>query len=151
MKIQISIAGFAGAATTLLATYKEETGILAIAKEVTFKETRQAGCAVVSDLELPEVDYHFTDQDMRGAINAYFARNAQRLIALPDSLIRYQPDNKIEVDAVEATGRKYRIAGDISNGQVAVLAACAFLQAQNPINAAIAMMDDLADFYVTTI
>lgn len=152
MKVQVTIAGFMGQPVTLACVIDDETGVLTVGKQVAYNEDRIEGFAVVSNLDLADCDYLFTDKHLRGAIRSYFSRSGQDTIAIVPALARYQPDNKIERDAVDETGPRYRISPDIDNGQIAVLAAVAYADAQRPISAAMDAMQELSDFYsITTI
>jgi hypothetical protein len=148
MDIQISCAGFKGEPVTLLAKRDTTTGVLFIVKKVAYRENRvKPGFAVVSDVDLDEADFRFTDKHLRGAITAYYSRMAQGHIDIDSKLSRYNPNNKIEPDGVDESGRKYRISPDIDNGQIGVLAVVAFIEAQKPINAAVSMADEITDIY----
>lgn len=69
------------------------------------------------------------------------------MLDLNGDLQRHEPDARIELDKVDESGRHYRIAGDIQNGQVAVLGLVAFVESQGGIQAAIEAADELAGFY----
>lgn len=152
MKLQVLISGFMGQATTLLCVVDDDTGVLTIGKQVPFSEARMEGFALASNMDLPECDYLFTDKHLRDAIRSYFSRGGQDMVAFAPSLVRYKPDNRIEKDAVDESGPRYRISPDIDNGQIAVLAAVAFADAQQPLKAVMTAINDLSDFYsITTI
>lgn len=153
MRILTVISGFAGQAISIASVLDEKTGVLVIAKQLAYREDRPAtDFAVVSNLDLESCDFVFTDKHLKEAIRAYFTRRSQGLLELETALTRYLPDNRIEQDGVNETGRLFRIAGEIDNGQIAVLATVAFIEAQKPIVAAIDVADELAEFYrVTTI
>lgn len=152
-KIQVSIAGFQGQATTIIGAYNEDKGVLVIAKEVKYREERVADdFAVVANVELPVCDFTFTDKHLRDAIRAYYSRKAQGTLDLPQELLRYEPDNAIELQGVDEGGRRYQLRQEITNGQIAILAAVAFVESQKPIQAAISAAHELEDFYgITTI
>lgn len=148
MKIQATIAGFAGQPITLVAVLDEHTGVLVVAKEVKYREERIApDFALISNLDLPDLDFSYTDALMRDSIRAYYTRKAQQMLDLNGDLQRHEPDARIELEKVDESGRHYRIAGDIQNGQVAVLGLVAFVESQGGIQAAIEAADELADFY----
>lgn len=149
MNIQVTIAGFQGGPITLLAFHDPETGVLAVAKQTQRHNEKRVkeGFALVANLDLEDLDFRFSDDMMRDAIRDYFTMKAQGTITLESSVSRYQPDNKIEADQVDERGRKYRVSGDIDNGQVGILALVAFIQKQRPMQGAIDAMKDLADFY----
>lgn len=156
MNIQVSIGGFAAQATTIIGQLNERTGVLVLVKEVKYRETRipqkseqDPVFALVSNLDLPDLDFRFEDTHVRDAIRSYFTRKSQMTLDIvPDQgLQRHMPDMKIEMEKVDEGGRRYRVAPDITNGQIAILAAVAFVDRQQALPAAISMADELADFY----
>lgn len=99
MKIQATIAGFAGQPITLVAVLDEHTGVLVVAKEVKYREERIApDFALISNLDLPDLDFSYTDALMRDSIRAYYTRKAQQMLDLNGDLQRHEPDARIELD-----------------------------------------------------
>lgn len=148
MKIQSTIAGFAGEPCTLVGSLDDRTGVLVIVKQIRYREERiDPSFALVTNLDLPELDLHFRDDHLSETIRVYYTRKAQMTMDLLPEVRRYEPDNKIEQESVDEGGRRYRIAPDIQNGQIAVLAAVALVQAQTGFKAAVEMADELSDFY----
>lgn len=151
MRILTVISGYQGPPIALASVLDESTGVLVIAKQLSYREDRPApDMAVVSNLDLKACDFLYTDARLRDSIRAYFARRGQGTLEIESILGRYMPDNKIEQDGVDESGRKFRISPDIDNGQIAVLATVAFVEAQKPIAHSISAMDELADFYRIT-
>jgi hypothetical protein len=131
-----------------MAVYSEDTGVFFVAKQVRYREDRAAPNALlISNMDLPEVDHRFTDENFRDAVGSYFELLAMRVLDIDPDLQRYKPDNKIEVDRVDETGKKYRIAPDIDNGQVAIMAIAACAVKQRAFSAAIEVYDGLAELY----
>jgi hypothetical protein len=151
--IQASIAGFEGKACTILAKYSADAGVVTIAAEKPFTRDRLAKeVAMISNLDIPDRDWFFGEDALGVAISAYFEAKGQGEVIVVDALNRYLPDNKIEKDTVDEKGRNFRIAPEVENGQVAILAIVAYVRKNKSTNAAIDMMDEMADFYgVTTI
>lgn len=148
MKIQSTIAGFSGEPITMVGNLDEKTGVLVVVKAVKFREERIApDFALVSNLDLPELDFLFTDKLLRETIRSYYTRKAQLTLDIMTEASRFQPDNKIEQESVDEGGRRYRIAPDIQNGQMAILAMVAIVQAQSHVESAISMANEMADFY----
>lgn len=146
--IQASIAGYEGKASTILAKYSADSGIVTIAAEKPFSRDRLAKeVAMISNLDVPERDWFFSEDELGVAISAYFEAKGQGEIIIVDALNRYLPDNKIEKDTVDEKGRNFRISPDVENGQVAILAIVAYVRKNKAANAAIDMMQDMADFY----
>lgn len=148
MKIQSTIAGFKGERKTVLGNLDERTGVIVMAREVKYTEKRMApDIAVVSNLDLEDIDFRFTDKHIGEAIRVYYTRKAQLTLDVLNEIQNFDPGNMIEPDAVDEGGRRYRISPDITNGQMSVLAAVAFVEHQAGFKAAVSMADEIADFY----
>lgn len=125
----------------------DKTGVLAIAKEVPFTESRLSDdSALITDVRLDAAEYRFTDTDLQAAIMEFVAAKGQQRIVVADSLKRFAPDNRIEQAKVEESGRKFAIDG-LDNGTAAVLALAFYAQRQRDIGGAMSMLDDLASLY----
>lgn len=146
-KFLVSIAGYGGPSITLVCAYDQRDDVLIVAQEEPLVEVRREGFGMVTNLDLPAIDLRFDDSRIRDAIRDYFRRQSQDTIDLIDKLARHSPENAVTNDGFDDRGPRYRIAPEITNGQIAVFAACCFAGAQSPINAAITMMDDIADLY----
>lgn len=149
MLLQISISGYSGAATTLICFIDEDSDAMIVSKSVPFSEKRMKNCVHISNMDLPERDFFFEETMLRDAIMTYFRRSAQGTLDVMEELSRYKPDNKIEMDAVQASGTQYRIDPTIDNGQMAVLAAVAYATHISPMEKSMSMMEDLTNFYRT--
>lgn len=150
VKFQVSIAGYNGPATTLHCVIIKADNMLVIADEFPLEEARREGFGMVTNLDLHAVDYRFSDELLRDAIQAYNTRQSQQTVDVLEKLARYSPSNAITNDGYDERGPRYRINPEITNGQVAVLAACAFADVQAPVNKALAMMDDITALYQLT-
>lgn len=150
MKFEVSISGYGETGSkpvTLRCFYDKEEDYLLIAQEAPFAEHRTDGYALVTNLNLQTRDFLFANEHLRDAIRDYFSRNSQGTTEIDDSLNRFRPESKIENDGIDERGPKYRLAPDIGNGQVAVLAALAFVAAQGPATDAMAAMEDFTKLY----
>lgn len=147
VKFMVSIAGYSGPAVTLLCALVNDDGVLVIADESALQEQRKEGFGVVTNLDLPSVDYRFTDDQLRDAIIAYYARDSQDTLDLDNKLARHSPGQSIATDGIDERGPRYRLSADITNGQIAVLAACAFCARQTPVARAMSMADELTELY----
>lgn len=145
MRIQVSIAGYSGTPVTLACVKDPATGVLVISKQVKYNEAKLApDFALVSSHTLAQTDFTFNDEKFGDAVKAYFDQKGQGILVVHESLARFNPDNRIEYDSVDATGRRYRIAPEIDNGQVAVLAVAAFAEIQNHISTANQVADEIS-------
>lgn len=153
MKIIVSISGFKGPNTSLACLYDEETGVLVVAKQINYREDKPDDTfSMVSNLDLPSVDFKFKEEHMSNAIRSYFTAIAQGTLDVDKALARYQPDNRIEEDRIDESGRKYRVSPDIDNGQMAVLAVVAYIDRLRGVTAALeGARDIMSEMRILTI
>lgn len=115
-------------------------------------ERRHEGCAAVTNnASADDSDAVFTEDDLRDAISDYYDTLGRGLLALDQSCAALNPETKIEPDGLDDRGRKYRIAQDMTNGQVAVLVLCWFARRQAATMAQLAAFDDFSDVAITTV
>lgn len=146
--IEVSITGHEGNAVTLICALKTDTNVLVIAaEEREVRETRREGFALVTNQTLEASDWLFTDDHIRDGIASYYARSTQGTLDIIDQLGRHNPSGSIVKVGFDERGPQYRIAPDITNGQLAVLAACGYADRQFTLNAAESVADDLAGLY----
>jgi len=127
------------------------SGVLLAQKTIKYREERAIqDMALVTNMDLPDLDYRFLDRHLSEAIRSYFTRAGQGLLDIHKDLGRYDPKDKIEMDGVDEGGRRYRIHDEIDNGQMAILMAISFVDSQKTVSAAIDSMNELADFYTIT-
>jgi hypothetical protein len=113
---------------------------------------RRTGCAVLTnDAAADDYDNLFTEQDLRDSISDYFNFAGRSLLMLEDPVSRFNPSSKIEADGIDERGRKFRVAPDINNGQIAVMAMCWFASRQSGVAAQLATFDDYSSMLVTTV
>lgn len=147
-KFLVSIAGYSGPAITLVCAYDQRDDVLIVAQEEkNLVEERREGFGMVTNLNLSAIDLRFDDSRVRDSIGDYYRRRSQDTIDLMDKLARHSPENAVTNDGYDDHGPRYRISADITNGQIAVFAACCFAGAQSPIGSAIEMMDEMAELY----
>lgn len=160
ISLQCTIGGLsAGAVTggdTLFAALDVVTGTLLVdmseSQPQGMPERRRPGCAVVTNNPASEdYDALFTEADMRAAIADYFAFAGRGLLVLEDSQARHNPGSRIAPDGVDESGIKYRVAPDISNGQLAVVVLCWFALKQAGFARQLAAFDSGVDMNVTTV
>lgn len=148
--MRVNIVGYAGAPATLFCAFDSETDTLAVIKESPeYEAGPRDGFLKISsqDRDLSH-DALFTEADTRSAINAFFELEALKLISISPGVQRCNPANKIERDGMDEGGMKYRISPDITNAQVAVLAAAHYAGAQRGNAAALDFMDAMKLFSI---
>ena len=150
MKFVASISGYGtdgSQAVTLVCFHDAESGVLVVDKTMPFADQRPDGFALITNLPLQTRDFLFTEDHIRDSIRDYYAMNGQELIDIDESLMRYRPDGKIEREGIDERGPKFKLSEDIGNGEVAVLAAVAFVMAQEPITGAMEAISDFTKLY----
>lgn len=161
IRLQATIGGLAtggqGGAETLLGEMDLTSGVLLVDAARTVRagedEVRHEGCAALTNNPAAEEqDALFTDADIRDAIHDYFSFQGRGLLVLDDAVARHNPATKIEPDGLDERGRKYRIAPDMTNGQLAVIAMCWFALRQSACAVQLSAFDDFtADMDVITV
>ncbi len=150
MKFVVSIAGYGGAGSlpvSLECFYDKQTDVLVLNGARSFTDTRPEGFALITNLEVQTRDFLFTNEMLREAIRDFFTRFGQDMIHIDDSIARFSPQNEIQLNAIDERGPKYELSQGIGNGQVAVLAAIAFVSGQSAVNDAVNAMDEFAQLY----
>jgi len=148
MKILVSIAGYGGAGSkpiTLAATRDDATGVMTVAKEVKYREEAPKGYAFVTNVKLPNYDCLFTEEHLQTAILAYREGEGLTTFILADDVARNRP--RIETDGIDPRGQKYRLAADLTNGEMAVLALAYFQSRQRSVSSLTSQMDRIANLY----
>lgn len=146
-KFAVSISGYQGQAATLLCVHDAKSGVLLVGSQRPFLREAPAGFALVANVRLDSADFVFGDEHLRDAIRAFFMRKSQGLIDIAEALVRFDPDNAIEQAGVDERGTRYVLNETISNGQMAVLAATAFVELQAGVSVASEMLDEMAEMY----
>lgn len=145
----VSIAGYYGSPVTLVCVHSPQDDMLVIAGEEPLVEQRRPGFGMVTNLNLDALDMRFENEQIRKSIHEFQRRLGQETLDLDGSLGRHSPENAVTQDGFDERGPKYRLAPEISNGQVAVLAACAFAAGQSSVERALSLMDDITSLIST--
>jgi len=160
IRLQVTIGGLSAnsntSGETVLGELDVASGVLLIDASVSvapgMPETRHDGCAVVTNnAGADDHDMLFADADIRDAITEYFSFAGRGLLVLDEAVARHNPGTKIEPDGLDERGRKYRIAPDMTNGQMAVIVMCWAAVRQNGFARQLAAFDDMQDVSITTV
>ncbi len=152
VKMRVNIAGYGGSAVSLFAAYDSATEMLLIAKESELETIDRADFLKITNQKREEhFDGVFSEDETKDAINAFFELEALRLLTLGQSAARCNPTSRIERSGMDEHGMVYRIHPDISNGQVAVMAAALYASKQRNIRVAQSFMAAMADMKMETI
>lgn len=143
MKIMASVSGYTGESVTLVGLIDPATGVLAIAKGVTFREVGDEGFAFVTNVRSDAYDCLFSEEQWAQAIRDYVIAEGSQTLAIADAAARFKP--RLETDGVDEKGQKYRLPDDLHNGEIAVLAMVHFQQRQRALGVADDAMDEWFD------
>ena len=141
MRIQCSINGYNGKPVTILSFLKDR--ILTVVKATAFSDERIMEDMATTGNVGGDIDYKFTDKDFQEAIAAYFEQTNNMEISIDESLARYKPDNRIEIDKIDEKGKSYRVSSDIDNGQIAIIATALFAKKQKGFQAVTEFMNEI--------
>lgn len=141
MDIMVSITGYGGGPTSLVAFLDPATGVLAIGKGIKYRELADEGYAFVTNTRADAYDCLFTEDLWADAIREFLVGEGSETVTLMDEAARYKP--RIETDSVGEAGQKYRLPEDLTNGEVAVLALVYFQKRQQALNITSSAMDDM--------
>lgn len=152
IKIQASISGYGGSAATVFSAYDETAGILAVSVESVYRQDRVSDCMVIANSSGVPCDSHFHEKDLPAAIDAYYAmRNGvstdglSTRLSFGDRAVRTNPDSAIEFDAMNESGKKFRVNSSITNAQMAVLATCLYAVRAGEIQDTVVMTETMLD------
>ncbi len=145
-KIQASFRGFSGKACTVYAAYDSKSNFLVISKETEFRADRFNDCVIISNVDLPDREVLFENDQMNDAIQSYFELSNSNLLEVSDAASRCNPSNTIERDGINEQGKSiYRISDQITNGQIAALAIAFYVTQAKVIDSMLSFQDQLAD------
>lgn len=151
--LQCSVSGYSGAAVTLLGAMDAGTGAVLVTADkkdgdaYTPLRKKPQFAFVANSTAAQGRDVLFTDEHLRDAIHTYFDFKARGLVRLDNSVAKHNADTRIEPDGVDERGRKYRLAEDITCGQVAVLVLCWFARRQQQVIGTVDAFEDIFDVY----
>lgn len=130
--IRVNIAGFRGEPATLFGAYDPRTDILAVLKVAKEYEPgpRDGFLKITNQSRDTSQDALYGEQDLRESVLAFFDMDSLKLVSLQGDAQRCNPANMIEREGMDANGLKFRFHPDITNQQVAVLAACLYANRQ---------------------
>lgn len=144
--MRVNCAGYGGRPVSVFAMFDPVSDVLAVVRETPYETVPREGFLRVTTQDRdPTHDAVFTEDDTRRGIVAYFDLEAMNRIQFSEGLTRLDPKNKIEREGMDEGGMVYRIAPDISNGQVAILIAAFYARQQRNV----ASVDDWFDALLT--
>ena len=146
--MRINVAGFKGEPVSMFAAYDPGSDMLLVRESRTLERAARPKFLHVSNIPGQIACDTFIDESqISDAITAFFMLQTQGLIKLETKAVRFDPANKIERDGMDDSGIKYRIAPDISNGQVAIILAAFAATRQRAVAATLEDAEDLMSFF----
>lgn len=122
--LRINVAGYAGKAVSVIAAFDTLADFLLIGGEEDYSDSADPELLKLTNQARDKAyDGLFTEDDTHDAIKAYFELDALKLLEISSEAQRCNPGSKLERDGMDQHGMRYRVAPDITCGQVAVLIA----------------------------
>lgn len=129
--MRVNIAGYAGDPVTLFCAWDRSTDLLLVGRTVPYEGGARDGFLLITNQARDAAfDVVITEEELRDAIDAFFALDSLGLINFKEEVQRANPTSKLERDGVDASGTKYRLAPDITNAHVATLIASLYVGRQ---------------------
>ena len=122
VKIQATISGYSGMPCSLLSAYYRDSGILVIVKIHAYSSEPIKDSSVITNVP-------------RISRSAFFGAG------------RANPSSILESNGIDVSGEKFKIAPEVTNEQVAVLATCCFVEHIEAADMGIGLIDDINDAY----
>lgn len=140
--IRVNVMGYSGQAVSAFCAYDPKTHVLSfsrvdkydpdVPKSKTGESRRDRFLLLTNQATDTAHDGMISSDDMRDAIDAFFAMNDSESMVFAEGLSGNNPSHRIERDGVDERGVKYRLAPDVSNGMVAaIFAALAAVRQRN--------------------
>lgn len=146
--MRVNVAGFKGEPLSMFGAYDPASDMLLIREPRALEAIARPKFLHVTNIPgQPVCDTFVDESQISDAITSFFMLQTQGLIKLDTKAVRFDPANKIERDGMDDSGIKYRIAPDISNGQLAVILAAYAATRQRGVNAALEDAEDLMSFF----
>lgn len=149
IRIQAEINGYAGKAVNLLGALDLDSGLLIISKDLPAGERSEEALIIANDPRCQHRDTLFDEELLQDAIRLYFRAKSTGMVELLPAIAKHDPAHKIENDGVGENGTKYRLAADISNGHIGVLALLLQAENANKGNEVASFSQDLAELFMT--
>lgn len=150
-KIQANIEGFLGKPVSLFGVIDTDTGVLNVVKAAVKRQAKRDDCVLISNTVKADCDFAFDETKFKAAIASYFRLKGGMaedemtpLLIISGKVGSADPKSALEMDGVSESGMDYRIAPDISNMQMAVLAMCLYAEKNKVADECLEMFDSLS-------
>lgn len=146
VNMRINVAGYGDRPVSLFAVFAPDTGDLLCSECGEMEMGSIPGFLHVSTTGAEVTcDMRFNEKDLAQAISDYFMMEGMGAVSIDSAITRFKPTNKIQADGVDVSGVKYKLAPDVKNGHVAIIAACFAAQRQRQVSNTMEAMDDLKE------
>lgn len=145
--IQATFIGYTGEPCTVFSVY-DGAERLAVGAVKNYRKTRREGCVIISNDATIERDLFFTEDMLMDAVQAYFtlrngvARDGMNRLVIGSANNRASPEGAVQPLELTTAGRKYQIAPEITNAQMALIATCYYAVNATAIAETVSMVDD---------
>jgi hypothetical protein len=147
----VSVSGYEGQPVSVIGGLDEATNVMGmVGKLKDFEKKRlekRPDISIVSNLPLGDLDFLFREEHLREGITAYLNRKLLNTINLAPTIKLFDPGSAIEKDDIREGRQTYSILATITNGQMAILIACAFCEQQAKIMSNQVFLDEMNDLY----
>jgi len=144
--IQASITGYLGSSCTLFSAFDHDAQALVFSTMVDLRTERRTGCFMLTNVHKINRDGWFEESQLAEAIAAYARLSREGRVHFSEKAQRANPISVIEHDGMSEHGMKYRVANEVSNAHVAVLATCLYVA--KTVGKPEAVMDASSDFLI---
>lgn len=149
VRIQAEITGYSGKAANVLGALDMDSGLFIVARELAPNERIEGAIVVSNDPRSERRDSLFDEDKLQNAIRLFFRAQATGMIELLPNVAKFDPSHKIEANGLDENGSKYRLAADVGNGNIAVLALMDAADRAYGAQAATDFSDELADLFMS--
>ncbi|WP_109479120.1 hypothetical protein [Paraburkholderia sp. C35] len=154
--LQAEINGYKGQAVNLLAAVDagdpgaaDGTGLVIVSQELPLGHREPGAMMTSNDPRAPARDLLFDESMIAAAIDLYFRADSTGMIELLSPVQRFNPGGAVQVRGVAATGTRYELNPEITNGQIAVLALMYAANRSMSVADTSEFADEMAEMYFT--
>lgn len=141
-----------GKPASLFGVIDTETGVLNIVMAASSRKDRQKDCILISNGHKANCDFAFDESKFKDAISSYYRLkggfaedNKTPLLMISPKVGSSDPSSSIELNGVSDSGMDYRIAPEISNLQLGVLAMCLYVDQDSKVSDCLDMHDEISE------
>jgi hypothetical protein len=149
IRLHAEVTGYGGPAASVMAALDPDSGLLVVAKELKLGERLDDVMVTSNDPRSERRDRLFTEDDLQDAIRLFFRAKSTGMIELLPTVAKHEPSHKIETNGMDENGTKYRLAAEITNGNIAILALVSLADRAYKAQSATDFSNDLAEMFMS--